>query len=114
VVFDQHQSITSSTVVAVHTQLQVAHQAFGSTNPSHGPHPTREVRWQHGDTNTMVLNIDGRLEAPLQIREKRALEVWLGTMRAPSSSTFMAMLVFLMCFILRSKLCWLALNYVGK
>ncbi|WJX92550.1 hypothetical protein P8452_74174 [Trifolium repens] len=70
VVFDQHQSIASSTVVAVHTQLQVVRQVFGLTNPSHGPRPTREVRcWQHGDANTTVLNVNGTMEVLIQIKE---------------------------------------------
>jgi hypothetical protein len=108
VVFDQHQSIASSTVVAVHTQ----HQVFGLTNSSHGPRPTREVRcWQHGDVNTTVLNVNGSADTD---QGKRALEIWLETIRIPSSSPFTVVLVFLMCFMLRFKLCWLALNYAGK
>ena len=57
-VFDDIQPIVSTTVSAVYAQLQVLQRAFNNTISTALVRPTHEVCWQHGDNDTMVLNVD--------------------------------------------------------
>jgi len=58
-VFDGIQPIVSTTVSAVYAQLQVSQSAFNNTISTALVRPTHEVCWQHGNNDTMVLNVDG-------------------------------------------------------
>ena len=58
-VFDGIQLIVSTTVSAVYAQLQVSQSTFNNTISTALVRPTHKVCWQHGDNDTMVLNVDG-------------------------------------------------------
>jgi len=48
-----------STVVTIFFQDHLAHQAFGTNSLETLTHTPRMVSWQHGDEDTMILNVDG-------------------------------------------------------
>ncbi|XP_024630775.1 uncharacterized protein [Medicago truncatula] len=55
----------NSTIATISSQLQLTHQAFGnSPSVSHILTP-KMVTWQHGDEDTMILNVDGSALANL-------------------------------------------------
>jgi hypothetical protein len=57
-VFDGIKQIFSTTTSTVYAQLQVSQWAFDDTISTTLVWPTHEVCWQHGDNDTMVLNVD--------------------------------------------------------
>jgi hypothetical protein len=58
-VFNGIQPIVSTTVSTFYSQLQVSQRAFDNTISTALVRPSHEVCWQHGDNDTMVLNVNG-------------------------------------------------------
>jgi hypothetical protein len=58
-VFDNIQPNMHSMVVTIFSQHHLAHQAFGTNSLETRTHTSRMVSWQHGDEDTMILNVDG-------------------------------------------------------
>jgi len=44
---------------SIFSQLHISHRAFGSLSSPSSAQTPREVCWQHGDNDTLVLNVDG-------------------------------------------------------
>jgi len=58
-VFEGTQSVTTSNVASIFSQLHISHRAFGSLSSPSSTQTPREVCWQHGDNDTLVRNVEG-------------------------------------------------------